>query len=68
MYSITPYESVPIPARLAAVQAGDLPLVSDREGLAALFGDTPTDDTDEDPFPGAELGLPGITESVEGEM
>lgn len=59
---------MPIPARLTALPASDLPLVSEREGLAALFSDTPPDDTDEDPFPGPELGLPGITESVEGEM
>jgi hypothetical protein len=67
--SITPYESLPIPARPTAAPAGAVSTPSDRNGLAALFADTaPDDDLDEAPDPAFDPGLPGSTEPVEGEM
>ncbi|MFI2740998.1 ATP-binding protein [Streptomyces sp. NPDC018711] len=66
--SITPYESLPIPARPTAAPAGAVSTPSGRDGLAALFADTaPDDDLDEAPdHPAFDLGLPGSTEPVEG--
>ncbi|MFH9727888.1 transposase [Streptomyces sp. NPDC017254] len=67
--SITPYESLPIPARPTAQPVGAVSTPSDRDGLAALFADTaPDDDLGEAPDPAFDLGLPGSTETVEGEM